>query len=419
LRLGLIFSPVFLDFLKDNTVISRLKTFFVVAIVLLVLLYAAALTFGPDYLEARTNRIQPHDARAVSKQARLLHKQLVIGDWHTDTLLWRGNLMQHSQTGHVDLPRLQAGNVALQMFTTVSKVPLTRNHESNVADGHDAITLQAMLQSWPLNSWDSLLQRTLFQAQRLHDLVAQAPERIQLIRTQSDLQQLMQRRAQGEKILGALLGVEGLHALEGQLDAVDVLYANGFRMLGLQHFFDNALGGSLHGEHKGGLTPFGREVIQRMNELHMIIDLAHSSETVASDVLALSARPVVVSHTGFKGNCDKPRNFSDALMRRIADAGGLIAVGFWDRAICDASPEGIVASLRYGIDNFGVDHIALGSDFDGGTTTHIDASELVVLTDIMLQRGFSETEIRKVMGGNMLRFLSQHLPPEKSRTAAP
>ncbi|MBN7795034.1 membrane dipeptidase [Parahaliea mediterranea] len=381
-----------------------------IAAVLLALPLALVFQYGGSFIEARTNRVVDHAPADISADARRLHASLVVGDWHADTLMWRPDLLERADTGHVDIPRLREGNVALQMFTTVSKVPMFRDHVSNNADTPDAMLLQALLQTWPLRAWSDLTERTLLQGDRLLAVAAQAPEALMVIRSQEDLKQLLARRAAGEAVIGGLLGVEGGHALEGRIGSLDRLYERGFRMIGLQHFFDNALGGSLHGQTKGGLTPFGREVVERMDALDMIIDLAHASEAVVADVLAISKRPPVVSHTGFRGNCDKPRNIPDALVQRIVDAGGLVAVGFWAKAICDASPEGIVASLRYGIDRFGIDHIALGSDFDGGTTTHIDSAELATLTQGMLEAGFSEGEIRQVMGGNMVRFLRENLP---------
>ena len=129
------------------------------------------------------------------------------------------------------------------------------------------------------------------------------------------------------------------------------------------------------------------------------------------DVLAVATRPVVVSHTGLRGTCETPRNLADAQMKRIADAGGIVAVGYWDAAVCDISPEGVVRSLRHAVDLLGVDHVALGSDFDGVTRTAFDTSELAVLTQHMLRSGFTREEIRKVMGENTARFLEAQLPP--------
>jgi microsomal dipeptidase-like Zn-dependent dipeptidase len=153
-------------------------------------------------------------------------------------------------------------------------------------------------------------------------------------------------------------------------------------------------------------------VVKRLEERRMIVDVSHSSPAVVEDVLAMASRPVVVSHTGLKGACDTPRNLSDALLKRIAQAGGIVAVGYWDAAACDISPEGVVQSLRHAVDLLGVDHVALGSDFDGATWTAFDTSELAVLTQTMLASGFSTEEIRKVMGGNTARFLEAQLPPE-------
>jgi len=118
----------------------------------------------------------------------------------------------------------------------------------------------------------------------------------------------------------------------------------------------------------------------------------------------------VVSHTGFKGHCNTARNISDQLMQDIAKNGGLIAVGYWSGAVCGDSPKAIVNAIRYGINLIGEDHISLGSDFDGTVTTGFDTSELAALTQEMLNQGFTEQEIRKVMGENMLHLLQKQLP---------
>jgi len=128
------------------------------------------------------------------------------------------------------------------------------------------------------------------------------------------------------------------------------------------------------------------------------------------DVLAITERPVILSHGGVKGICDKARNLDDELMIEVASQGGLLGIGYWDGAVCDISPKGIVDSIRYAIDLVGADHVALGSDFDGATTMMLDTSELAILTQTMLDRNFSEDEIRKVMGDNARRFLLSWLP---------
>lgn len=379
---------------------------------LLVLAAIVLLAFliGPAQLEKSRNMVIPHEPYSISREASQLHSDLVIGDLHADSALWNRNLLKHSERGHVDIPRMREGNVAIQMFTTVTKSPRGQNYELNSSDASDNITLLTLLQAWPPGTWGSLKARALYQAQRLQGWAEEAPHEFMLIYSKADLQQLLQRRDSGETVVGGLIGTEGSHALDGELASIDELYDAGFRMMSLHHFFDNKLGGSLHGTSQSGLSEFGRAAVLRMQDRGVMIDLSHSSENVVKDVLAMSDIAMIVSHTGFKGHCDSPRNISDELMQQIAAGGGLIGVGYWSGAICDPSPESVVAALRYGIDLVGEDHIALGSDYDGSVEAAFDAAELSVLTDGMLKAGFSETEVRKVMGGNLVRFFAKNLP---------
>ena len=379
-----------------------------VGLLLLVLVLFFSLT--PGFLEQRMNLVERADNPAPSEAARKLHASLVIGDLHTDSTLWQRDLREHAGRGHVDLPRLRQGNVALQVFTSVTSSPSGQNYEKNASDASDNITLLALTQRWPVRTWDSLAERALFQASRLQRIAEENPEQLQLVRNQAELNTLMLRRAEGETVVGAIIGTEGSHALDGKLETIDRLYEAGFRMMGLQHFFDNRLGGSLHGESGAGLTDFGAQAVDRMLQRNIIIDVAHSSEAVVRDVLARTDSPLVVSHTGFQGHCASPRNISDELMQAIAARGGVIGVGYWDAAVCATSVSAIVEAMRYGIDLVGADHVALGSDFDGTITAPLDTSELVLLTDEMLRQGISESDIRKIMGLNLLRLLQQGLP---------
>ncbi len=386
-----------------------MRKLFVVAL-LLVAVAGAAIAVVPAQVESSMNVVRPHAPYVISTAASELHQQLFIGDWHADSTLWNRDLLQRSDRGQVDIPRLQAGNVALQMFTAVTKSPKGQNYQENAASASDRITLLAVAQGWPPRTWDSLTERALYQAQKLEGFAERAPQQLQIIENKADLARLVQRRQQGEKVVGGLLGIEGAHALDGELANIQRLYDAGFRMMGLQHFFDNKLGGSLHGQSGAGLSEFGEQAVDEMWRLGIMVDVAHSSPAVVEDVLARSKAPLVVSHTGFYGHCPGPRNISDALMKRIARGGGIIGVGYWPGAVCDASPASIVAAIRYGVDLVGVEHVALGSDFDGSVTTQLDTSELAVLTEEMLKADFSEAEIRAVMGGNMLRFLRENLP---------
>lgn len=387
-----------------------LKKVSVSILILLIISTALVFIFAPAMVDERMNPVSKHAPFKVSDEAKKLHQTLVIGDWHADTLLWSRNIKKRHSYGHIDLPRLQAGNVSLQMFTTVTKSPSGLNYDQNSAASSDDITKLAIAQRWPIKTWSSLTERALYQARKLHDFEKDKPDDLMIIKSKADLANFHNRRKANQKLIGGLIGTEGSHALDGKLENLQVLFDAGFRMMSLQHFFDNKLGASLHGVSQKGLTQFGRDVINNMDQLNIILDVSHSSEQVVSDVLRVYKKPIVVSHTGFKGHCDTARNISDTLMKKIADNGGLIAVGYWHGAICGNRPKDVVSAIKYGISLVGEDHISLGSDYDGTVTTGFDTSELVALTDELLKAGFSDVQIRKVMGGNMQQFLANYLP---------
>ncbi|MCB1703693.1 MAG: dipeptidase [Halioglobus sp.] len=363
----------------------------------------------PGAIEESLNTVDEHAPYPVSERARRLHDSLFIVDLHSDSLLWDRDLSERSSRGQVDLPRMRQGNVALQVFSATTKSPAGQNYEHNEA-GTDTITPLAIVSGWPTATWGSLYERASYQLEKLRDLVAANAPAVVFVRRKADLERLVSARQADPDIVGAMYLIEGAHPLEGDINNLDRLQAQGLQFVGLTHFFDNELGGSLHGTSGEGLTDFGRKVIARADELGMTIDIAHASPQMVRDVLALTSRPVVLSHGGFRGHCDSARNLDDELMLQVAAAGGIIGVGYWDAAVCDYSPSGIARSIRYGITLMGLQHIALGSDYDGAVTTSLDTSELAALTQAMLDQGFTEAEIRAVMGGNMLRFLRRQLP---------
>jgi len=387
-----------------------MKKIVLTLLVLFVALVLVALGLGPAYLEKTMNSVSPHSPYSVSERAKTLHASLLIGDWHADSALWDRDLSKEYDYGHADIPRMQQGNMALQMFTTVTKSPAGQNYDSNKTSARDNITSLVVIQGWPIKTWNSLTERALFQSEKIHNLARRDGENFMLIQSQTDLAIFLERRALNPSLIGGLLGTEGSHALDGNVDNIQRLYDSGFRMMSLQHFFDNKLGGSLHGLSGLGLTEFGRQAVTQMLALDIMIDVSHSSESVVRDTLGLSDQPLLVSHTGFQGHCDSPRNISDLLMQKIAEQGGLIAVGFWDGAICDNTPKSVAAAINYGIQLVGADHVALGSDFDGSITPGFDTSELVAITHELLESGATESQIRQVMGGNMVLFLQNNLP---------
>ena len=339
-----------------------------------------------------------------------MHQRLTIGDWHCDSLLWNRDLTRRARRGHTDLPRLRQGNVALQVFTTVTKVPSGLNVEENLARNRDNITLLAVAQLWPLKSWNNLLERGLYQSRRLHALAARAPDALRILRSRADLHRLLADRAKGATTLGAILGAEGAHVLNARLDNLDALHDAGFRLIGLHHFLDSEVGGSLHGASHAGLTDYGRALVRDLVAKGFIIDLTHSSVATARDVLALTDVPLVVSHTGICSHCQSPRNFPDDVMVDIMARGGVAGIGYWAEVIGDTSPDGIASAINAAISLLGEDHVSLGSDFDGAVEQPFDTSELACVTDALLRRGLPEATIAKVMGGNMVRLLDRLLP---------
>jgi membrane dipeptidase len=389
---------------------ARSKIVLVSCGLVIILALVAVLSFAPTYLEKQFNRVTLVSSAPITEQTKALHASLFIGDWHSDSLMWDRDLNNLSYFGHVDFPRMQQGNVALQMFTTVTKSPSGINYERNESDASDNVTKIALLQLWPVATWSSLTQRAIHQANKLHKFIAANPDNIRFIDSKTSLHAFVEARRTTATLVGALLGTEGSHALDGELGNIQNLYDHGFRMMSLQHFFDNKLGGSLHGNSGAGLTVFGREAIETMQALDIIVDISHSSEQVVRDVLAISNKPLVISHTGLYGHCPSPRNISDELMQQVAQKGGLIALGYWDGAVCEISPANVATAIKYGLDLVGAQHIALGSDFDGATEVAFDTSELSELTQALLNAGLSEQDIRLVMGENMQSFLLANLP---------
>ncbi|MBM3288914.1 MAG: peptidase M19 [Candidatus Hydrogenedentes bacterium] len=359
-----------------------------------------------DYLMNAVERGAPF---TPSPKAKALHNSLFVADLHSDSLLWNRDLLVENGRGHVDVPRLIKGNVALQAFTVVTKTPKKMNYENNSGDT-DNITTLAIMQRWPKPTYSSLLERALYQADKLHDTAARSKGALTVVTSGKQLDTFLDKRNDTPAIVAGVLGIEGLQCAEGKLENIDKLYDAGFRMMGITHFFDNELGGSAHGVSKGGLTSFGRECVKRMEEKRILIDLAHAAPAVIDDVLAMATRPVVMSHGGVKGTCDRTRNLSDDHVKGIAKTGGVVAIGYWSEAVCGADAKSIAKAIRYVADLAGVDHVALGSDFDGVITAPFDTSGLAEITEELQNEGLPDTDIAKIMGGNTLRLLRGSLP---------
>lgn len=377
----------------------------------IVLVIAAIVFFGfvPSYVGKSMNQTINPPPYQASEAAKELHKKLLVADLHADTLMWNRDLLTKGTWGHVDLPRLQEGNVAVQAFTVVTKTPRNMNIESNTGDT-DNITLLAFAELWPVATWTNLTERALYQARRLQDAAARSNGKLVILKSKNDVINFLQRRKSEPDVVAGFLGIEGAHALSGDVNNLDRLFDAGFRMIGMAHFFDNEMAGSAHGANKIGLTDEGKKLVERMQDRNMFIDLAHASAKTIDDVLDMARQPIIVSHTGVKGTCNNNRNLSDEQLKRIALTGGVVGIGFWDTATCGTDATAIAKAIRYTVDLIGVDHVALGSDYDGAITAPFDTTGVVQITDALLQAGFSETEIRKIMGENVIRTLQFFLP---------
>ncbi len=379
----------------------------------LALIGAAAVGFfgiAPGYVEGSMNVIDGKPLIKVSDEAEALHKTLTIVDLHSDSLMWNRDINDRASRGHMDLPRLQDGNVALQLFSSVTKTPKGQNYDGN-SDETDNITLLTVAQLQPVKTWTSLVERSLYHAAKRDAAISGSGGLLKPVDTAGQIDALMPARQKSPRPIGAMMTIEGLQNLEGKAANLDRLYDAGFRMAGLTHFFDNELGGSMHGLKKGGLTPFGRDIVRRMEAKGMIIDIAHLSHTGVAELLAMAKRPVVSSHGGVQATCKVNRNLTDEEIRGVAKTGGVIGIGYWEGAVCSTDPRAAAKAMKHVRDLVGIAHVALGSDYDGATTVRFDTSQLVQVTQALMDEGLTPQEIRAVMGENALRVIRAGLVP--------
>ncbi len=377
--------------------------------ILVIIIFAATLII-PKNLDQKFNTVTLKPKYKISPEAQQLYNSLdFISDMHCDALLWKRDLLKKHDHGSVDIPRMLEANVSIQAFTIVTKAPKEMNFDNNTGET-DQITIPYILQRRPIKSWFNLTQRAVAQCKALHQFEKKSDGKFRVIESVSDLKIYLSNKKSNPNSTAGFLGIEGMHALEGKLENVDKLYDAGVRMMAPTHFFDNKLGGSAHGVSKAGLTEFGKQVIKKMQEKNMIVDIAHGSPALLDDVFKISTKPIVSSHTGVQGTCETVRNLSDKHLKQIANSGGLISIAMFEPATCDSTVASSVKAIKYCIDLVGADFVALGSDFDGAIEIHTDITGLPLYVEEMLKAKISEEDIRKVMGDNVKRFLLKNLP---------
>ena len=245
-------------------------------------------------LERFVNVVTPVALPEVTRRARDLHASARVVDLHADSLLFDRDLLRRSDVGHVDVPRLVSGGVALQVFTLPTVVPFGANIDRTEREAPDLITGAALLR-WSPVLWKSPLGRALWTARRFDETMVRSGGGLVPIRSVADLDTLFALRTSGSAAVGGLLGIEGAHTTNGDPRNVAALDRAGYRMIGLTHFFDNGFAGSAHGTGKGGLTELGRSLVRDLERRRILVDLAHASAATIRDVLAIAIRPVVVS----------------------------------------------------------------------------------------------------------------------------
>jgi membrane dipeptidase len=387
-----------------------------------------AATLAATVAAASQAAAQTRTDDALLARARRLHEEAPLVDGHND-LPWEIREKAHGDISrldfqgaqpaqHTDVPRLRAGGVGGVFWAAYVPVDVAR--PASVA---------------------------MEQIDLIHRMTAHSPD-LEPALTAADVE-----RIHRERKIASLIGIEGGHAIESSLGALRQFYALGVRYMTLTHantieWADAATDSARH----GGLTRFGEEVVREMNRLGMLVDLSHVSPGTMSDALRVSEAPVIFSHSSARAIADHPRNVPDSILVKVRRNGGIVMVNFYSgfvdprgaemmRGMFDVQrrfreqfpgdpaaatraydewrranpvPRGTIGTVADHIDHIvkvaGIDHVGLGSDFDGVTSLPEgleDVSRYPYLTAELLRRGYSDADVKKVLGGNLLRVMRQ------------
>lgn len=367
----------------------------------------------------------------MSEAGRKVHREGMVFDGHND-LPWalrtkgdssfdKFNIAERQEELNTDIPRLREGNVGAQFWSVY--VPSTTAQEG-VA-----------------------LQQTLEQIELVLAMVKRYPETFEMASTADDIE-----RISGEGKIASMIGVEGGHSIENSLGALRELYRLGARYMTLTHsdtldWADSATDDASH----DGLTAFGEEVVREMNRLGMLVDLSHVSDQTMEDALRVSAAPIIFSHSSARAVAEHPRNVPDDILRKTAENGGVVMVNFYSGFVVPESAEQRAAmfavrrrineqfedesqrreayrrwelenpivpgNIHHVVDHIdhivqvaGIEHVGIGSDFDGVSMLPEqlpDVAAYPLITQALLDRGYTPEAIHKILSGNILRVLRQ------------
>lgn len=322
------------------------------------------------------------------QQAKQLHTHILTLDSHCDTPMWfdKGvNFSHRDPQLLVDLHKMREGKLDASIMVAYLE------QGACTEEGHEIANAKA----------HSLLNQ-------LEEMVEQNTTQLALAYTPDELYK--QKRAGKRSIM---LGVENGYAIGKELSQIAVFRERGVVYMTLCHNGNNEICGSARYNKEGvGLTDFGREVVREMNRIGMMIDLSHAGEKTFYDVLGCSKHPVVASHSSARALCNHPRNLNDDQLRALANQGGVAQVTLYNGFLMEAGEATIIDAVRHInhlVKIMGIDHVGIGTDFDGdgGIIGCASASELINLTRCLLEEGYTEEEIEKIWGGNFLRVMKQ------------
>jgi len=375
-----------------------------------------------DEVGPRFRVIARSDDGIIEAMESTEYKSILGVQWHPECLesglpifQWLvGEAMQYRQTcdthrrvltldTHCDTPMFFPQHVD---FGTRDPKLLVDLHK--MTEGHqDATIMVAYLpQTMPLAEHPKQYTDDIFD--KIEAIVVKHSEHVAIARTPDDL---WHHKHQGKKSI--MLGIENGHALEGSLDNLRHFAQRGIVYMTLCHNGDNDICDSARGEHThNGVSAFGREVISEMNRLGIMVDLSHAGEKSFYDALELSKTPIVCSHSSCRALCDHPRNLTDDQMRALAQKGGVMQVTLYHGFLVkdgEATLNDAMRHLEHAIEVMGIDHVGLGTDFDGdgGIRGLASSAELLNYTRELLKRKFSEADIQKLWGGNFLRVMKE------------
>lgn len=340
---------------------------------------------------------------ALYDETKRLHHRILTLDTHCDTpMLFPQGIRfdRRDKTALVDLHKMTEGR--LDATIMVAYLPQPKQGETFTSIVRKAYPSVAELKDATPKGYADMI------FDKIEAIVASNQSYISLARTPSEL---FANKRQGRKSI--MLGIENGLALEGDIANVEYFARRGIVYITLCHNGDNDICDSAKGcATHNGVSQFGEKVIAEMNRLGIMVDMSHAGEKSFYDALDISSKPIVCSHSSARSLCDHPRNLTDDQMRQLARKGGVAQITLYPgflRTVGKASIEDALQHLNHAIDIMGIDHVGLGTDFDGdgGVPGIADASEIMNFTRSLLIRRFSADDIQRIMGGNFVRVMKE------------